>query len=81
MSSVADFIRIPQKSSCATCRHRNRALIEKDCAEFQKARKSGETAHSWRMFLRAHLKPQHGYSHQWRTLKRHMEECLDQELT
>jgi hypothetical protein len=65
---------------CQTCRHPQRKLIEEACRLFNEKRRSGETSASWNSFLKHVLKPKFGYGLDIRSLRRHLENCLEWQI-
>jgi hypothetical protein len=81
-SKVARFVATAKKPGhpCLTCRLPNRKAIDKDCLEFTKLRNAGTTHISWAQFTASHMRSEHSYSHNYRSLMNHMEKCLGQTL-
>lgn len=84
--SVSDFVAKAEEKQwlggqrCRTCTLKNRAAIEKACAEFSKLRRERATQMPWSTFVREFLKTNHGYNLNHRSLLKHLETCLGQEV-
>jgi len=66
---------------CSTCRSQHRAAVEAECAAYNRARRAGKALASWEAFHRI-LRKGLGYEvRDYKSLVRHMKECLGWEVT
>lgn len=84
MNAVDKFLArkdIPKSGCpCRTCQLPNRKAVEADAQVFNERRKAGATRISWPVFVNMHMRPEHDYQLNFRSLTRHLEKCLGIEV-